>query len=72
MFNKGEKRMEKELMNVDELCRYLKISKSTAYIWAWSNKIPKIKIGSRLLFDKASINDFINKKSIPSKVDSNW
>ena len=65
--------MEKdELLNVDQLCAYLKISKSTAYIWAWSGKIAKIKAGSRLLFRKSDIDRWLEARSVPAKISNEF
>jgi len=59
--------MENELLNIDELCAYLKIHKGTGYIWAWSGKIPKIKAGRRLLFRKRDIDRWLDANSKPAK-----
>ena len=58
-----------ELLDVDQLCAYLKISKSTCYIWAFQNKLPKIKAGSRLLFSKKAIDKWLEARSVPAKIE---
>jgi len=48
-----------EIMTMDELADYLKISKSTLYKLAVENKLPGAKIGKRWRFHKDAIDDWI-------------
>jgi excisionase family DNA binding protein len=45
-----------EIMTMDELSRYLKISKSTLYKLATVNKLPGQKIGKRWRFHKNAVD----------------
>lgn len=45
-----------EIMTMDELAKYLKISKSTLYKLAVENKIPGTKIGKRWRFHKNAVD----------------
>jgi len=48
-----------EIMTMDELAEYLKISKSTLYKLAVENKIPGTKIGKRWRFHKDAIDRWV-------------
>ena len=47
--------MEKEIWTVEEVSRFLKISTSYAYKLAESGKIPYVKLGKSLRFDKEDV-----------------
>jgi len=46
---------EKRLISVEEAAKYLGVQKSTIYSWAWRRKIPSVKMGRRLLFERSKI-----------------
>ena len=48
-----------EIMTMDELAEYLKISKSTLYKLAVENKLPGTKIGKRWRFHKDAIDRWV-------------
>ncbi len=50
-----------EIMTMDELAKYLKISKSTLYKLAVENKIPGTKIGKRWRFHKNAVDRWISE-----------
>jgi excisionase family DNA binding protein len=45
-----------DIMTMDELAEYLKISKSTLYKLAQDNKLPGQKIGKRWRFHKDAVD----------------
>ena len=47
---------EKRLFSVEEAAKYLGVQKSTIYSWAWRRKIPSVKMGRRLLFDREDLD----------------
>ena len=51
--------MENRLLSVEGSARYLGVRKSTIYSWAAQKKIPSVKIGRRLLFDRKDLDDII-------------
>ena len=51
------------LLTVDELRDYLQRPKGTIYKWTCAKKIPYIKIGNRLRFDKEKIDLWIKGMS---------
>jgi len=50
---------ERRLLSVEEAAKYLGVQKSTIYAWAWRRKIPSVKIGRRLLFDREDLDQII-------------
>lgn len=48
-----------EIMTMDELAEYLKISKSTLYKLAQANKLPGQKIGKRWRFHKDAVDAWV-------------
>jgi len=50
---------EKRLLSVEEAARYFGVQKSTIYSWAWRRKIPSVKMGRRLLFDREDLDRMI-------------
>ncbi len=49
----------KRLISVEDAARYLGVQKSTIYSWAWRRKIPSVKMGRRLLFDREDLDRMI-------------
>lgn len=54
--------MERRLLNVDEAADYLGVQKSTIYAWASRRKIPSVKMGRRLLFDREDLDLMIEQR----------
>ena len=50
-----------EIMTMDELAEYLKISKSTLYKLAVGKKLPGQKVGKRWRFHKGAIDDWLRQ-----------
>ena len=50
---------EKRLISVEDAAQYLGVQKSTIYSWAWRRKIPSVKMGRRLLFDREDLDRVI-------------
>ena len=48
-----------DIMTIDELAEYLKISKSTLYKLAVDGKLPGQKIGKRWRFHKNAIDEWL-------------
>lgn len=49
------------IMNIDEVCRYTGISKSTMYKLTSTNQIPHYKKVKQLMFDKNDILEWIKE-----------
>jgi len=56
--------MEKRLFNIDELSTYLAVPRGTIYNWISQKKLPYVKIGRRVKFDKQDIDKMINEKKV--------
>jgi len=46
-------------MTVKEAAHFLNISVCTLYGWAWQRRIPFVKVGRALRFDKADLERFV-------------
>lgn len=55
-----------EFMTIDELACYLTMSTSNIYVLKRQGKIPFVKIGRRILFDRAEIRDWVRTKKTRS------
>ncbi|MBN2325937.1 MAG: helix-turn-helix domain-containing protein [Candidatus Omnitrophica bacterium] len=60
-----------ELMNVNEVARYLKLSVKAIYELTHLEKIPFTKIGRRLRFRRAAIDAWLEKKSPKKEIKTN-
>lgn len=66
--------MESRYFGIKELSEYTSVPESTLYDWARIGKIPSIKIGRKVLFDKKEVDHFLeglkrkkNPNHIPNK-----
>ena len=53
-----------EILEVEEVARYLEVDSSVVRDWAVSGKLPAIREGDRLHFDKAKIDEWIASERI--------
>lgn len=53
-----------ELLNVAEAARFLAVSPSTLYGWVWQRRIPFVKLGRAVRFDKADLQEYVNRNKI--------
>jgi excisionase family DNA binding protein len=56
-----------EIMTMDELAEYLKISKSTLYKLATEDKLPGEKIGKRWRFHKDAVDEWVKRGLEPMR-----
>ncbi|MFH1354655.1 MAG: response regulator [Candidatus Omnitrophota bacterium] len=56
--------MEEKFFNIDEVSKYLNVSKSTIYKLSQKNKIPSCKIGKQLRFRKSSLDRWVGEKEV--------
>ena len=52
-----------ELLTIDDLSNYLKVSRRTIYEWLKRNKIPALKIVGQWRFRKDIIDSWINQQA---------
>jgi excisionase family DNA binding protein len=50
------------ILEVDEACKYLKMSKVTLYRHARNGVIPAFKVGGSWKFNKSSLDDWIQQR----------
>jgi excisionase family DNA binding protein len=50
---------QKSILDIDELARYINISKQTIYKLTAEHSIPHAKLGRKLFFDKKAIDAWI-------------
>jgi len=53
-----------ELMTVEEVADYLRVTKKTIYRLLEGNKIPATKVGRQWRFDKTSIDEWLHRGSV--------
>jgi len=53
------------LLTLEEASRITRLKPATIYVYVGKNKIPHIKIGSRLLFDPVALRQWIESKTVP-------
>ena len=63
---------EKRLISVEDAARYLGVQKSTTYSWAWRRKIPSVKMGRRLLFDREDLDQMIEAGKRRERFPNAW
>lgn len=54
----------KNLYNIEETSKFLRISVSTLYRWVHKKEIPFVKLGGKLLFSQDEIQEYIKKNSV--------
>jgi excisionase family DNA binding protein len=57
-----------ELMTVEEVADYLRVTKKTIYRLLSQGKIPATKVGHQWRFDKTSIDEWLQRSSVGTKV----
>jgi excisionase family DNA binding protein len=65
-------RQSAEIMSIEQLAKYLDISRSTLYKLAQDGKLPGQKVGRRWRFHKDAIDEWLKAKPlIPKSFDEN-
>ena len=54
--------MEDDILTIEEVARYLRVSERTVYDWAQKGEIPSGKIGTVWRFKKAEIEKWVNDR----------
>ena len=52
-----------DVMTIDELAAYLKLSKSSLYQFARAGKVPGVKIGEQWRFQKSAIDEWMRSRT---------
>ena len=48
-----------EILNVDEAAELLRLKKSTVYFYVESRRLPHLKVGGKLLFEKSALLEWL-------------
>lgn len=59
--------MQHEIMTIQEVSEYLRVSERTVYDWAIKNMIPCGKIGTSWRFKRSEIEKWVDRKLTPEK-----
>ncbi len=59
---------QSRLLDLVAAARYLSLKPSTLRTWASKGRIPKVKLGDRLLFDRADLDNLIERSRLPERV----
>ena len=54
--------MEEEILTIEEVAKYLRVSERTVYDWAQKGEIPAGKIGTVWRFKKSEIEKWVNER----------
>lgn len=61
-----------EIMTIEEVAKYLKVTKKTIYYLIYQKSLPTVKLGSRLLrFRKSDIDRWLDVKANVKSFDKN-
>jgi PTS system nitrogen regulatory IIA component len=63
--------IEDEILTIEEVARYLRVSERTVYDWAQKGEIPSGKIGTVWRFKKAEIEQWVNDRLSVHRINSN-
>jgi excisionase family DNA binding protein len=53
---------KKEILTLQEVSKYLRVSKDTIYRLAWGKAIPCFKVGGNWRFRKSKIDEWLEKQ----------
>lgn len=57
-----EKKVEDDILTIEEVAKYLRVSERTVYDWAQKGEIPAGKIGTVWRFKKSEIEKWVNER----------
>ena len=55
------------LMTIRETAQFLSVSTSTLYGWVWQRRIPFIKVGRALRFERRDLETFIQSNRVEAR-----
>ena len=64
---KIEKNNDHDILSLEELCKYLKLTKSTIYKLTQRGEIPSSRIGKQLRFRRSRIEEWLDQRERQSK-----
>lgn len=51
--------MEERWLTVDDICKYLSVTKDTVYKWIDNKNMPASKVGRKWMFQKSEVDEWI-------------
>jgi excisionase family DNA binding protein len=58
------------LMTIKDAARFLSISVSTLYGWVWQRRIPFVKVGRALRFERSDLEKFVRTNKYEVRTES--
>lgn len=62
MISFGSKKVEDDILTIEEVAKYLRVSERTVYDWAQKGEIPAGKIGTVWRFKKSEVVNWVNER----------
>jgi PTS system nitrogen regulatory IIA component len=59
--------LENEILTIEEVARYLRLTPQTIYKWAQERKIPAVKLGKEWRFRKSIIDRWLDEQILSSE-----
>jgi excisionase family DNA binding protein len=59
--------LENEILTIEEVARYLRLTPQTIYKWAQERKIPAVKLGKEWRFRKSIIDRWLDDQILSSE-----
>lgn len=63
--------MEDRWLTVDDICKYLSVTKDTVYKWIENKNMPASKVGRKWMFQKDEVDDWIRRGKAADEKGSN-
>jgi len=60
--------MEEQILTIEEVARYLRVSERTVYDWAQKGEIPSGKIGTVWRFKRTDIERWVNERLSSNRI----
>lgn len=51
--------MEDRWLTVDDVCKYLSVTKDTIYKWIETRRMPANKVGRKWMFQKSEVDEWV-------------
>jgi excisionase family DNA binding protein len=54
----------KKYLNIHEAAEYTSLAEDTLYLYGQQGKIPRIKVGRKVLFNRESLDEWMKQKEV--------
>ncbi len=62
--------MEDRWLTVDDICKYLSVTKDTVYKWIENKNMPASKVGRKWMFQKSEVDEWVKSGKSADDKDS--